>query len=132
MKPLSIKGLDKGALLKALYDRAKPLGLGQLHYDPAPMRLDKARAIIEERLETRAALVQARAVVAERLGSADDPGLEPRCLYFDYVGGRVLKVDLSGDELDPVLYDRDNGEGAADEAVSLVVALQPMLEKLGR
>lgn len=34
-------------------------------------------------------------------------------LYFDYVLGRVLKVDLSGDSFDPRLYDRDNGEGAA-------------------
>lgn len=38
-------------------------------------------------------------------------------LYFDYVNGRPLKVDLSGDEFDPYLYDRDNGEGVADKAM---------------
>lgn len=38
--------------------------------------------------------------------------------YFDYLKGRVLKVDLSGDELDPRLYDRDNGPGAAKKALS--------------
>lgn len=33
--------------------------------------------------------------------------------YFDYLHGRVMKVGLSGDTLDPRLYDRDNGKGAA-------------------
>ena len=37
--------------------------------------------------------------------------------YFDYVRGRVMKVDLSGDELDLRLYDRDNGEGAGERAI---------------
>lgn len=38
--------------------------------------------------------------------------------YFDYLKGRVMKVDISGDELDPRLYDRDNGEGAAERALA--------------
>jgi hypothetical protein len=38
--------------------------------------------------------------------------------YFDYLHGRVLKVDLSGDGFDPWLYDRDNGEGAAERAIA--------------
>jgi len=37
--------------------------------------------------------------------------------YFDYLKGRVMKVDLSGDELDPWLYDRDNGHGAAKRVI---------------
>ena len=37
--------------------------------------------------------------------------------YFDYLHGRVLKVDLSGDEFDPRLFDRDCGEGAAYYAI---------------
>ncbi len=32
---------------------------------------------------------------------------------FDYLNGRIMKVDLSGSAFDPWLYDRDNGEGAA-------------------
>lgn len=36
---------------------------------------------------------------------------------FDYIKGRVIKVNLSGDTLDPFLYDRDNGRGAAGWAV---------------
>jgi hypothetical protein len=38
--------------------------------------------------------------------------------YFDYLNGRVMKVDVSGDELNPSLYDRDNGQGAAERALN--------------
>lgn len=37
--------------------------------------------------------------------------------YFDYLKGRVMKVEIHGDTLDPRLYDRDNGEGAAERAL---------------
>lgn len=40
--------------------------------------------------------------------------------YFDYLYGRVLKVDLSGDSFDERLYDRDNGSGAAQKAISKI------------
>lgn len=39
---------------------------------------------------------------------------------FDYLQGRVMKVDLSEDTLDPWLYDRDNGQGAAERAIAEV------------
>lgn len=42
--------------------------------------------------------------------------------YFDYLNGKVLKVDLSTDELDTFLYNRDNGPDAAEKA------LEPLLE----
>ena len=38
--------------------------------------------------------------------------------YFDYLNGRVMKVDISGDSLNPGLYDRDNGSGAAARALA--------------
>lgn len=41
---------------------------------------------------------------------------------FDYLNGRVLKVDLSGDRFDPWGYDRDNGQGSAQAAVDEVRA----------
>ena len=28
-----------------------------------------------------------------------------------------MKVDINGDEFDPRLFDRDNGEGAAEKAI---------------
>lgn len=48
----------------------------------------------------------------------DAPSLLKETQRFDYLHGRVLKVDLSGDEFDPRLYDRDNGVGAAEHAVT--------------
>ncbi|KAL3447596.1 hypothetical protein BJX65DRAFT_308006 [Aspergillus insuetus] len=35
----------------------------------------------------------------------------------DYIVGRVIKADLSGDKVDPQLYDRGNGKGAFAEVV---------------
>ncbi len=40
--------------------------------------------------------------------------------YFDYLQGRVMKIDLEHNDFDPFLYDRDNGEGAAAKALESV------------
>lgn len=37
--------------------------------------------------------------------------------YFDYLNGRVMKVDLSGDSFDERLYDRDNDLGSAQKVI---------------
>ena len=42
-------------------------------------------------------------VVSERISHQE--------LYFDYLFNKVMKVDLSGDEVNPKLYDRDAGDG---------------------
>jgi len=91
---ISIKGVDKAAVLAALYNNSKPLGMGMLHFDPAMMTTDEARKEIEKMSYG---------------------------LYFDYLKGRVMKVDLSGDELNPALYDRDNGDGAALAAIKTIL-----------
>lgn len=42
---------------------------------------------------------------------------------FDYLKGRVLKVNLSSDdEFEEWLYDRDNGYGAAQKAIDALRA----------
>ena len=84
---IDLKGLDKAEVLAKLYNASKPQGLGFLHATPDDMSVDSARELLEE--YTR----------------------------FDYLHGRVMKINLSGDELDPRLYDRDNGEGAAARAI---------------
>lgn len=40
---------------------------------------------------------------------------------FDYLFGRVMKVNLSKDEFDPYLYDRDNGDRAAERALESIL-----------
>jgi hypothetical protein len=92
---IDIAGLDKAQLLAALYNGSRQLGMGFIHAEGRKdMTVEQAR---------------------EQLPKGDDHAWagHGKPLYFDYLHGRVMKVDLSGDTLRPFLYDRDNGEGAA-------------------
>lgn len=95
---IDIKGLDKGAVLAALYNASQPLGMGFLHYDPALMTADEGRALVDDQMKRTSEFGQPRA-------------------YFDYLKGRVMKVEVSLDTLSPGGYDRDNGQGAARRAL---------------
>jgi len=86
---ISILGLKKEEVLKALYDRAKVQGLGFIQMVPGDMDIEEAKGYLK------------------------------KYTYFDYLKGRVIKIDLSrDDEFDERLYDRDNGAGAAQRAIS--------------
>lgn len=85
---ISIAGLSKAEVLAALYNRAQPLGMGFLHYDPKPMSIEEATEILK---------------------SSE---------YFDYLKGRVMKVSLKNSTVDERLYDRDNGQGAFAEVIT--------------
>lgn len=91
---INISKVDKADVLVALYNKAKTQGMGILDYDPFPMKKEEAEELLRKQT------------------------------YFDYVKGRVMKVDLSKDEFDEYLYDRDNGKGAA------LAALYPLLSLL--
>jgi hypothetical protein len=102
MAKVNIAGLDKAELFAALYNHAKPLGMGMLHYDPTPLTKESAQKLMD---------------------AGDDsarmfPGLGKTALKFDYVKGRPLKIDLSGDEMETWLYNRDQGDGAAEKIVA--------------
>lgn len=90
---IDISNLDKAAVLAALYADARPVGMGFMHFIAGPLDPGEARSLLADGLT-----------------------------YFDYLHGRVMKIDLSGDTLDPRLYDRDNGDGAAARAVDSVRA----------
>ncbi len=90
---IDISGLDKKSVLKALYASAKPLGMGIMHFKAGDLPDDEADALI---------------------------GAEPGYLYFDYLNGRLMKVDITGDSFSPDLYDRDNGHGAAAAAIDSI------------
>ena len=85
---VSTEGLSSAAVLAALYNAARPLGLGFLQYDPVPMSEEEAQKVLDD-------------------GS-----------YIDYLWGRPLKTkfDDSG-VIDTGLYDRDQGEGAGEAAI---------------
>lgn len=97
---IDLTGLDKAAVLAALYNGSRPLGMGRLHFDPADMTIEEARALLADPEPT------------------SDIGFSRKRMDFDYLKGRVMKVDLSGDTLDPWGYDRDNGEGAAAQIIA--------------
>ncbi len=85
---VSIAGLDKASVLMALFNHSQPLGLGFLN----------PRALGSMSIETAKQYTE-------------------RTLNFDYVNGRVIKTDISGDVADTRLYDRDNGENAGLKAI---------------
>ena len=104
---VSIAGLDKAALLAALYNGSRPMGMGWLQAREGVMTVEQARAEIE---------------------AGDDSSRmfgKERELYFDYLRGRPLKVDLSGDVLRTWLYNRHNGTNAAERIVAKLRAEQP-------
>lgn len=84
---ISIEGMDKTKVLEALYASARPQGLGFLHFRPGPLMEGEAAEILSQ------------------------------TTYIDYLMGRVMKVELGGGILNPWLYDRDNGQGAAERAL---------------
>jgi len=84
---IDISGMDKAEVLASLYNNSKPLGLGNLHFVPDNMTREEAQKLLQGHT------------------------------YFDYLRGRVMKVNLKGDSFEERLYDRDNGPGAARQAI---------------
>jgi len=92
-QPIDISKLDKAEVLAALYNNSRRQGMGFLNArGREPLTKEQAAELLKE------------------------------TTYFDYLAGRVMKVELKGDTLDPWLYDRDNGAGAAARA------LEPLME----
>lgn len=92
---IDIIGLDKARVFQVLYNNARAQGMGWLHFDDNPMTEAQARELTD--------------AMAAR-----------RDYRVDYYQGRVMKVDISGDSLDPRLYDRDNGDGAAARLIESI------------
>ena len=86
---ISIKGLDKAKVLHALWHASHAQGLSFLGLPQGDFTLGMAETEVK-----------------------NNPHL-----YFDYVSGHIIKCDLSGDEFDDRLFDRDCGEGAAARAI---------------
>lgn len=103
---MDITGLNKAAVLAALYNGSKQQGMGFIHARGGEgMTVEQAQAEIDKGI--------AYGVCA---GLSKEEA-ERSALYFDYLHGRVLKVDLNGDDLYTGLYNRDNGKGAAERII---------------
>lgn len=90
---VNIKDLDKAEVLLALWKGSHAQGMSFLGMMNGGLTLEKAKGMVDE------------------LKEHNHP------LYFDYVMGHVIKCDLTDDEFDPRLYDRDCGEGRAAEVI---------------
>ena len=122
---INIKGLKKSDVLIALWKNSKAQGMSFMGLQKGGMTKERAEEIIKDR-----ALAYYKSKV-NYLSYREQPTDEymqkfeewyktnPEFrIYLDYVDGHVIKCDISGDEFSEVLYDRDCGEGAAQEAIT--------------
>ena len=90
---ISIAGLNKAAVLAALYNgAAEPKGWGRMYWELTPMTGAEAVSWLA------------------RTGGV-----------VESIKGRALNVDLSDDVLDTSGYDAENGPGAAARALASLV-----------
>lgn len=106
MGTVSIAGLDKAAVLAALFNASRPMGMGMFRARQEGT-VDKVMSVEDARTEMRVGDDHMR-----DFGN-NFKGIE----YFDYLHGRPLKIDLSKDDLRVDLYDRDNGGPGSAAAI---------------
>jgi len=87
---INISKMNKAIVLMVLYNESKSQGNSFLGGNGADMNQEEA---------------------TKRLESQTD---------FDYLNGKVMKINLKPDALETWLYDRDNGDGAALKAIQSV------------
>ena len=85
---VDISNKDKAEVLASLYNNSHPQGLGFREFRPEPMTVEEAREILKEKA------------------------------IFDYLYGRVMKINLENDLVCTSWYNKVNGEGAAEKAIS--------------
>lgn len=89
---INILNINKAALLAGLHNNTKAIGLGKFQ--------DIGRDML----------------VTEAQDHIDDRGYG-----YDYLCGRPLKVDISGDKFDSRLYDRNAGERIGQKVVDNLI-----------
>lgn len=96
------QGLTDAQVLAALYNASGP-------------NLPGALGLLAAATRKEMSVDEAQALLDKHVGQGR-VGVGPAA-YFDYIGPRVMKIDVSGDPLDFRLYDRDNGQGAGERAI---------------
>lgn len=90
---------DPAFVLAAVYNGSRPQGLGVLHATSEVMTVEQAKEILANVPTT----------------------------YFDYLQGRVLKIDVANP--DPRLYERDLGQGAFERALQQQLEIEKVKDK---
>lgn len=89
MIEVNIEGLDKAKLLMALFNNSFQQGMGVMHKEGAvPMNLEDAKNLVAKNT------------------------------YYDYLRGRIMKVDIKGPMMFTAAYNRDVGHGEAERIVA--------------
>lgn len=100
---IDVSDIDPEVLLAGLYNRSFVMGMGIFQAQPGNMTLEEAQEYLNGKVEP------------DYVGRALEGGTGAR--YFDYLNGRVMKVEINGKTLQEGLYDRDMGEGAAQKVI---------------
>lgn len=101
---IDIRSLPKAALLAALHNGTKPLGMGFLQARSDMNEKEAQNDLDEKKVHLLKNFTEERA--------------EKELYSFDYFHGRPLKCDISGDYMDARLYDRDAGPGKAEYVIN--------------
>lgn len=132
IKKVNIAGLDKAAVLLALWKGSHCQGMSFLGMMGAEkgMDIERAKEIVKQRAywEWKYTQAQDKTDLPNDLNEVSEEDKEAfeawyatdpsfRC-DFDYVDGHVIKCDITGDQFDPGLYDRDCGEGKAEKVIA--------------
>lgn len=88
---IDISKMNKAEVLAGLYNASHPQERGFLQTSSEDMTIEQAQSLFDEGYS-----------------------------YFDYLKGRNIKVDLSKDEFEEWLYDKDNGSGAAQAVIDKI------------
>ena len=137
MANVNIKGLDKAEVLFALWRGSHAQGMSFLGMMGGGLTLEKAQDMIHQiQIDAFKRSGEAPELTPENNDEyiakfnawlKTDPEVQ---LYFDYVHGHVIKCDISGDEFDPRLYDRDCGEGRGEEVIKALREGTPIEDEM--
>jgi hypothetical protein len=113
---IDITNIDKAKALLALYENSYSKGtFGQLNSFFAPdMTIGYARKIVNGGIE----IPQKQKWWQRMLFINPKPIYSDPQLRFGYVYGHPIKIDLSKKIIDPLDFDRDNGQGACWRALA--------------
>ena len=107
MNEIDVSDINPAELLAGLYNRSfvNPDGMGVFQMKPGNMAIEQAQEYLDGKIESDY-IGQA----LERNGNR----------YFDYLNGRVMRVEINGKTLRTGLYDRDLGQGAAQSVADAI------------
>ena len=107
MNEIDVSDINPAELLAGLYNRSfvNPAGMGVFQSKLGDISIEQAQEYLDGKVESD---YVGRPL--ERNGNR----------YFDYLMGRVMKVEINGKTLRTSLYDMDLGQGAAQSVADAI------------